>query len=66
MEGQHKYFSGIEKIYLGHDFVFGANNKFTQEFVNDRGAVVKTLEGNWKTTKDKIELSYIHINFNIA
>ena len=54
------------KEYNNEYFVFETNNKFRHEFTNTAGIVVKTLNGKWKITGDKIEITYRDIDYSLT
>ena len=57
--------SAGSKAYCTEYFVFGQHNKFSHQFVNDKGIVVKTLTGKWKTNGDRLDMAYSEIKYNI-
>ena len=46
-------------------FVFESNNHFKHEFIDAKGNIVKILKGKWKTTLDKIKISYTDIDYTL-
>lgn len=46
-------------------FIFLDKNKFQHQFVNDKGIVVKTLKGTWKTDNSKIKIEYHELDYKL-
>jgi len=51
--------------YVTEYFTFQDNNKFKHEFLNENGAIVKTLKGKWKVIANKIKIEYNDFNYNL-
>lgn len=47
-------------------FIFEPNHKFRHEFMNDKGEIIKVLNGQWKTVGEKIKITYNTINYVVA
>lgn len=45
--------------------VFKTNNEFSHNFLNEKGQVVKTLNGKWKIQDKRIKISYADIDFEL-
>ncbi|MDB5228259.1 MAG: hypothetical protein JWN78_2452 [Bacteroidota bacterium] len=57
--------NACSKDYCTEFFVFGDHNKFSHQFVNDKGIVVKTLTGKWKTDGDQLDVKYSDIKYSM-
>jgi hypothetical protein len=51
--------------YKSEVFIFETDNQFRHEFLNAEGETLKTLHGKWKSSADKIKISYTDINFKL-
>lgn len=55
-----------DEIIKEEYFVFQAKNRFQHQFINDKGIVVKTLEGKWKADNSKIKITYNALDYNLS
>jgi hypothetical protein len=54
-----------QNAYTSEYFTFGVKNNFKHEFFNEKGEVVKTLTGKWKSMGDKVKIEYNDIHYSI-
>jgi hypothetical protein len=53
------------QTYQSEYYTFEPNNIFTHDFFDKEGNLIRTLTGHWKSNKDKINLKYDEVAFNI-
>ena len=46
-------------------FTFNTDHSFTQDFLDAKKNLIKTLKGKWKSNGDKINITYYDIDFNL-
>lgn len=62
-----KVFDGSTIInYKSEIFKFATNGTFKHDFIDTKGNTVRTLEGKWKSTGDKINIKYTEIDYELS